>query len=51
MIKLLQNEIQVSNKSKLQLTAKFICYIYPGCQLIHEILMKIAGNTIHDSIH
>jgi len=29
MIKLLQNKIQVPNKSKLQLAAKFIYYIIP----------------------
>jgi len=31
MIKLLQNKIQVPNKSKLQLAAKFIYYIYSNC--------------------
>ena len=32
MIKLLQNKIQVPNKSKLQLAAKFFYYIFPNCR-------------------
>jgi len=31
-IKLLQKKILVPNKSKLQLAAKFIYYIYPICR-------------------
>ena len=38
MIKLLQNKIQVPNRSKLQLAAKFSYYIYPKFPIVDKLM-------------